>query len=289
MKSKLLILALLTISMHCMAQQYVSFEMRYFTADPKANGETDFHGETEWMTLEQRVDFLNKYATYASKFWNDIHFDRMLLKEGETSEILKRIKPKPLTAIRRTIPLAAWKAYGYKNDHDNIKREALEEWGSGNPGVSVKSGQLVLENTTLSRETEPLNWRFRLKMNLQPVRQACSIAWMDNDHQCIYLQFDQGRVLVNGIPSTGMQYRTNEAISLEVYGDFVHKRFFVTVNDHTSPASYPLPEDITGINRLDMGTTGELIIDDILLFNFTKDESNLHTPYYSTVIIDEDF
>ena len=31
--------------------QVSTLETRYFTSDVKANGETDFHGETEWMNL----------------------------------------------------------------------------------------------------------------------------------------------------------------------------------------------------------------------------------------------
>ena len=49
--------------------QVSTLETRYFTFDVKANGETDFHGETEWMNLEQRIDFLTKYGNYAAKFW----------------------------------------------------------------------------------------------------------------------------------------------------------------------------------------------------------------------------
>ena len=41
--------------------QVSTLETRYFTSDVKANGETDFHGETEWMNLEQRIDFLAKW------------------------------------------------------------------------------------------------------------------------------------------------------------------------------------------------------------------------------------
>ena len=44
--------------------QVSTLETRYFTSDVKANGETDFHGETEWMNLEQRIDFLAKYGNY---------------------------------------------------------------------------------------------------------------------------------------------------------------------------------------------------------------------------------
>ena len=290
MKSFYLIIFILSSVSFCVvAQQYVSFEMRYFTADPKANGETDFHGETEWMTLEQRVDFLNKYAEYASRIWEDVHLDKKLVSQTEISEKLKDMKPQPLTAIRRTIPLTGWKAYGYKNDHSNIRKSSLAKWESGNPGVKVKSGQLVLNNTVLSRETEPLNWRFRLRMKLYPAGLAGSVALSDNERRCIHLQFEQGTVRINGASSTEMHYPANEPFQVVVYGDFANRRFFVTVDGTTSPEPHVLPEEMSCINRLELATSGELRIDDLLLYNFIRDENNDHTPYYSSVVIDEDF
>ena len=288
---KKIVFILLGVSLfvHARGGLHVSFEMRYFTSDSKANGETDFHGETEWMTLDQRVDFLNKYATYASKFWNDVGFDKTIVSQREVSEVLKSIKPQPLTTIRRTIPLTGWKAYGYKNDHTNIKRDALTGWESGHPGIKVKSGQLVMENSVLVRETEPVNWRFRFRMTLQPVKSACSVALQGDDNRCILLQFDQGRMLVNGAPSTEVSYKPNEAMALELYGDFVNKRFFLSVNGKSSAASYPMPEGVTGIDRLEIATSGALVVDDILLFNFIRDAKNPRIPYHSSVALDEDF
>jgi hypothetical protein len=39
-----------------------SFELRYFSQDTNANGETDFKGETSVLDNEQRITFLNEYA-----------------------------------------------------------------------------------------------------------------------------------------------------------------------------------------------------------------------------------
>ena len=50
------------------AQQYRSFELRYFSNDPKADGETDFKGPTSVFDTEKRVEFLKTYAAFASDF-----------------------------------------------------------------------------------------------------------------------------------------------------------------------------------------------------------------------------
>ena len=289
MKNKLLIFILLANSIYFMAQKNVTFEMRYFTSDQKANGETDFHGETEWMTLDQRIDFLNKYADFASREWNDIHFNKKNVEQNEISAILKNIKPQPLTTIRSTIPLSTWKAYGYKNDHTNIKKNIFSQWESGNRGVKVNSGQLMMENTVIIKEIETIDWRFRLKINLQPVKSTSSVSLLGNDNRYIQLQFDKGQILVNGEPSTEIKCQPGIEINLEVYGDFANKRFFVTVNGQTPNKAYSLPEGATAIDRFEIGTSGELIVDDILLFNFIRDEENISTPYYSNIAIEEDF
>ena len=74
------------------AQESCSFEMRYFTHDAKANGVTDFHGETEWLSTEQRVALLDLYANYASRRWGDPNLNTPLFTEKEVEERLSRIK-----------------------------------------------------------------------------------------------------------------------------------------------------------------------------------------------------
>ena len=37
-------------------------ELRFVSQDPKANGETDFKGETSTLSTQQRIDYLNRYA-----------------------------------------------------------------------------------------------------------------------------------------------------------------------------------------------------------------------------------
>lgn len=44
------------------------------------------------------------------------------------------------------------------------------------------------------------------------------------------------------------------------------------------------------INRIKLTSLqGETVIDDVLLFNFTADSTNQHTPYYTSLLLDEDF
>ena len=61
MKRTILLIPALLLSLGIEAQQQVTtFEMRHFLGDAKANGVTDFHGETEVFDTEQRVEALNR-------------------------------------------------------------------------------------------------------------------------------------------------------------------------------------------------------------------------------------
>lgn len=46
-----------------------AFELRYFTLDPKANGETDFKGPTEVFGTEERIEYLRRYSKYARRYF----------------------------------------------------------------------------------------------------------------------------------------------------------------------------------------------------------------------------
>jgi len=47
------------------------YEVRYFTKDPRANGETDFKGETSTLNISQRLQFLKYYADQVSACHGD--------------------------------------------------------------------------------------------------------------------------------------------------------------------------------------------------------------------------
>ena len=107
-----LLLSLAAVSASINAQQVTTFEARYFSKDPKADGVTDLHGKTEIVDNEQRVAFLNSYASYASRFWGNPGFDKPLFSDADVSARLATIKLQPSTSVRRTLRLEDWRAYG---------------------------------------------------------------------------------------------------------------------------------------------------------------------------------
>lgn len=102
-----------------------SFEMRWFTSDIDADGETDFLGETEWLNTDQRIMALRDYAGFASDFWENPDLNRPVVTDNDIATALGNIRPQPLTHIRRTIPLNTWKAKGETKTMSAVVRDCF--------------------------------------------------------------------------------------------------------------------------------------------------------------------
>ena len=86
-----------------------SFELRFFSSDPQANGETDFKGETSVLSTPDRIRYLETYADVACRFFDDSELDRLAVPPPRLKEALSRLKPQPLPAVRRRISLTEWR------------------------------------------------------------------------------------------------------------------------------------------------------------------------------------
>ena len=131
-----------------------SFELRYYTPDPKANGETDFKGETEFLNTEQRVTFLKQYAGYARRFFNDPKLNTEVVKNEEVKAAMNKIKPQPLPIVRRRIPLEEWKSIGYKKGQHEERERAVAVW------ADTKITQLKNKNLFVTAKRAELTWSF---------------------------------------------------------------------------------------------------------------------------------
>ena len=118
--------ALTTLAMSAGAQKKnqtvlsQSFELRYVTSDPKANGETDYKGATEWMTTDQRVEYLRHWQQYASKYFSDEGLDQQVVSNEEVAEAMKRLKPQPLPEVRQKLVLDEWKWAPSTSHHEQL-------------------------------------------------------------------------------------------------------------------------------------------------------------------------
>lgn len=271
------------------AQSVSTFEMRYLTSDPKANGETDFHGKTEWMNLDQRIHFLRNYANFASRFWGNPELDHPLLGNGEATDALQRIKPQPLTNVRRTLRLDGWKAYGHRDGKAEETRQRWEKWTSAT-GVSIANGSLHIVHNTVEQETGKMDWRFRFRAVLENKTSHCTIAFKHGSRTVLSVTQEKNRLSA----LSGETKRTASLLSapqteLELYVDLSEHCFFVSANGQTL-LECPISKGETAVDRLTIASaTGETHLQALSLYNFVKDFANQHTPYYTELKLNEDF
>jgi len=101
----LLLIAITFFTIEATAQPSKSFELRYFSEDANANGETDFKGETEIFNTGQRVDFLKHYAVFGKQFFNDSQLNHIVVSDEEAVLAVSNIKPQPVPEFRKHIIL----------------------------------------------------------------------------------------------------------------------------------------------------------------------------------------
>lgn len=90
-----------------------NFELRYISHDLRANGETDFKGETSTLSTEERINYLNEYARLIPDMFENFSLTEEVVILDEAKEYLKKIKPQPKPAIRKRILLDDnWKWVG---------------------------------------------------------------------------------------------------------------------------------------------------------------------------------
>ena len=268
-----------------------SFEMRYFTNDSKANGETDFLGETEWMNTGQRINFLKEYSTVASAFFDNPSLDKKIVSDNEISDLLNKIKPQPITSVRKTIRLDNWKAYAYRKGQDVEKEQSLGKWKNFS-GASVKNGALMMENSTIDRVIDSLSWRFKVETSIKSEKSSsCRISLLDGNKQAIIFGID-GNKLIYGTDNiiNEIEHKINDDwVKLKIEVDLTQKRFNLYVDDERIQYFIPIMDtSIEAITSLSIKSVGTSLVNDIFIFNHTPTDQ-VRYPYVSKVIIDEDF
>ena len=90
--------------------------MRFISRDERANGETDFKGETSTLTTDERVEFLNEYAKKLPEMFDDFSLDEPIVTLEAAKERMNAIKPQPLPEKRSRITFDNWKWIGYSEN-----------------------------------------------------------------------------------------------------------------------------------------------------------------------------
>lgn len=267
-----------------------TFEMRYFTDDPTANGETDFKGETEWMDTEERVQFLHHYADFASRFFNNPRLDQQIVNDAEIDSLLAGIKPQPLPNIRTDVDLRTWKAYGYRQGLDRETAEAHAIW-QNITGAEIASGKLVLTDASGILDIAAMDWRFKLSTRIK----------LDSDNRIqMALHGDQGEAVAIEISGNGVinSKGHNESaritipsdwFEVTIEGDLTEQKFNLLVDGQKVFDFIPFGNGGTKqIDRLEIGTAGKAEMDEIVLMHY-REHDDERMPFIPEVVVDVDF
>lgn len=275
MRKIILQILFLILSVCAYAQHVTTFEMRYLTNDAKADGVTDFHGETEWLDTNQRVAVLNQYAAFASSFWGDPTLSTPLFTDAQVLGRVGQIKPQPLTSVRRTLRLDQWSSIGYKKDKAAAVAQARKQWTNNH--AKVVDGCLVIKDGTVAPVIDTICWRFSMKMSFKSMASAFVVGLKDL----------QGNTLDIKVTD---HVKADAIKDMDIYGDLPNRRVFVssankTLKEITLPDSFG--NIVAGFTLTSDGGATE--IDDFSLYSFIRTPQTPRTPFVTALHYDEDF
>ena len=230
------------------------------------------------------MEVLGKYARYASRFWGDPGLDTPLFGESAVAEALSRIKPQPLTSVRRTIPLEKWVATGYKKGKEASQAASWAKWTAS--GAKISDGCLVLDGKSASPEIPALDWRFRMRVSLAEVPQSLHIILNSSNRIDIPVGPLKDFEIYGDLPNRRLFLSSEGKTVREIYLDSPSYEVEVPVDKQTAPVVTG-SEVITSF-ALD-ASEGKASVDKFALYAFVPHLDDRGTPYWSEMIYDEDF
>lgn len=266
-----------------------SFELKHFTNDRNANGDSDFIGETSVFDTEQRVEFLSHYAEQACRFYGDPNLDKKVITDNEVTAALNRIKPQPLPKERTRLVLnSGWTHLAYREGETAEDKQRLATWSG--KGVSIKNEQLTLtqNNSELTRTFDPLDWRFFLQWKVIPAAgKTAEFALGDGKASLVTIKMDaRGNITAGG--SKAGRIKPGTAGELKVEVDLQYSQFSLYVDGERTlyAADLPVANEVTSFNI--SGGKG-LAVDDIWGVEYDPAEDIRNGIFEIDTFIDEDF
>ncbi len=202
-----------------------SFELRNFSSDPRADGETDFKGETAIFTTEQRIAFLDTYARVAAGFFHDVELNQPAVRAEEVAAAVAELQPQPQPSVRRRIPLDVWRWQSLPAEG------APQSWPELPAGVCWGENAISWQEAATYRVAfAPQVWRmfFWVSLILPPEGQA---AWLKVGDALEICLRSGSPLVANGVAS-GPSLAGGESLEFKIELDLVSEggRFNVFVN-----------------------------------------------------------
>ncbi|MCD6288002.1 MAG: hypothetical protein J7M12_02695, partial [Candidatus Hydrogenedentes bacterium] len=208
-----------------------TFELKCFSNDTAADGDTDFIGDTSVFDTDQRIEFLKQYADMASRFFKDPNLDKKVVTDADVTAALKKLKPQPLPEVRKRLVLnSGWKHLARRDGETAADKKRLATWS--NRGVSIKGERLVItrDNTKIVRTFAPQDWRFFLQWTVVPAAgKTAEFTIGDGKTSLVTIDIDRrGNVTAGGVKADRIKPGTAGQLKLEV--DLQYNQFSLYID-----------------------------------------------------------
>lgn len=274
------------------------FEIRYFSNDIKANGETDFKGETSTLDTEKRIQFLKFYSEEVSSYYGDKDLNTEVASDKEAFNLLDSIKPQPLPTVRKRTALDEWKWFSYKaGQHESSIWEMNKYTGAKN--MVIKDGALYFRGKNEWKWDFPVQtWRYALSWKVRSLgnNSTAEFSLQDNstgkifakiviaEKTCFY--FLEGEKIELG------RLNSNEWLNIKVEADMVlvdgNQHYNLFVNGKIVANYVPANENISQVNGFEVKASDGIEIDNLYGVGYQQ-TTNVSYPYYPETFIDENF
>jgi hypothetical protein len=269
-------------------------EFRYYKPDVKANGVTDFKGETEVFDTGERIGFLDAYADFASDYFDVCGLDRRAVERDEIARVISKFKSQPLSEVRRTIRLEDWKLLGFRDGQREDERESIDRWRAYDNACVVDEELRVAGGGIDYKFDEGMTWRFVFSFKAS-VAEKCEGVFKLSDgvgsvfavgfsgERELFCEHGGGRVIVGG-------YEVGKFVEFKSEVDFEDGIFNLYVDGERVIYAAPfLSGKVSKVDTFSISSSGRVNVDDVFGLDFVRRADDIQVPFSPRVIIDEDF
>lgn len=275
-----------------------NFEVRYFSTDSKANGETDFKGETAVFSTDDRINFLSYFAQQASAYHNDKDLNTQVAPHNEVKALMASIKQQPLPQVRKRIKLDQWKWLSYRpGQHEESLWE--QEKFKGAKNLFLKEGKLVFRNKAAWHwNFAAQTWRCALswKVRFTEADTKASFFLKDNATGNAFskIEINKGSLsyFTEGQNAHKLELKPNKwhlikvEANLDKLNDKQHYNLYV---NNKLVADYVVAnQEVTQINGFEVQSSAGIAFDELYGVGYHQ-TNNVKQPYYPHTFIDEHF
>lgn len=274
-----------------------SFELRYFTNKPEANGETDFKGETAVFNTNERVEYLRNYATVAKNFFNDPGLDTKVVSDDQLMQAMNNLKPQPGPEVRKRIPLESWKWMGYKPGMEQNEIDGLNVW-KANTAVEIKNEQLrFIRNEKIIIPIKRQAWRFFIQWEISGIMAESEFGLSSEGNSVAFLKISEEELLIHSkqevIKYSLKGNNTVDPVTIKLEVDLENSRYNVYIDEELVADFIPLLS-VSAADQLIINGNQGLVLDDIYgvgyeKSEFTENKNSRDVPYSIHTFIDQDF